>query len=570
MALVLALAAVLTGCVSIPDSSSPQPIGTLERRTPTASVPSPRAGMDPESLIRDFLKASANPTSGHLAARQYLTREASDRWDDRGSAMILEQISVLGDARTDTMLSARIIAETTGALQPNGELVPSAGRIEIAVTVENVNGQWRISSPLPSGTLIDRTQFTTSYRARSLYFPARASDRLVPDPRWVFVSSGDHSDQLVDLLVSGPSSDLAGAVRSAFPDTAALRGSITDVASGGVRIQFTGISSLSERDRTLLAAQIVWTLTYADIGGPYLIESDGSPLIDRYASGWRSGDVESLDPEADATTSLDLHAIRDGSLVVVDGDTLRPIPGPLGSATTVRSADISTDSSARIAAVVAAPLPDPRLTLQIGLYGGPLVTAATGLSITRPSLAADRMTVWAVVDGQVLRWARDATGAPQAPARVDAGPLTSRGVLTEFRVSPDGARIAAIVDGTALVGTLSTDAEGSELVSSVREAAVGLSGRTVSVDWISADSLVIARDVADTPILQVNIDGTPAVGLLSGNLTPPVRAVVGDKSNIYVADSRGILRLGRTNGEPDQYWNEVGATMGSAAIPVLP
>ncbi len=70
--------------------------------------------------------------------------------------------------------------------------------------------------------------------------------------------------------------------------------------------------------------------------------------------------------------------------------------------------------------------------------------------------------------------------------------------------------------------------------------------------------------------MQLRIDGTPPGALPSGNLTPPVTAVAANQSTIYAADSRGVLRLGSTNDEPDQYWGEVTPTMGSNSIPVLP
>ncbi|MCX6471753.1 MAG: MtrAB system accessory lipoprotein LpqB [Corynebacteriales bacterium] len=562
---------VSAGCVSIPTSSSPQPIGTLPSRAPAVSVPSPVPGMSPEALVRDFLKASANPGSGHLAARQYLTASASDNWDDRGGSLILDSISVLTDGRTDDTFTARLIADNTGVLQPNGHLIPATGKVESRLTMRLVNGQWRIDGQLPAGAMVDRTQFVSSYRARNVYFPSVSGDRLVADPRWLYSTGNDVSDQLVDMLISGPSDELSRAVDSAFGSAAALRGSIETLGSGGKRLQLTGVSSLSDRDRTLLAAQVVWTLDRADVPGPYVIDADGAPLNERYSSGWTTGDVASLDPSGTAQSSVGLMVIRSGSLDRVTGTGLTPVEGPLGTSGAVLSASVSSDGK-RVAAVTRGAAGGPAMQLQLGDLGGTPVTVASGRTISRPSFGPDDDTVWAVVDGRLQRWSRDATGALQAPKLVDTGALSlvARGDITEVQVSRDGARAAVIVGGTPILAVISTTGADTQALTGARDAAFNIGGQAVSLDWVSGDTVVVARGTTDSPIVQVSVDGTPAVGLLSGNLTPPVTAVVGDRSTLYAADSRGVLRLGSTDGQPDQYWNEVAPTMGSQAIPVLP
>jgi hypothetical protein len=77
---------LLTGaCASLPESSSPQAIGTLATAVPGTSVESPASGREPDLLVRDFVKASTDPSNRHAAARQYLTKDASARWDDAAS-----------------------------------------------------------------------------------------------------------------------------------------------------------------------------------------------------------------------------------------------------------------------------------------------------------------------------------------------------------------------------------------------------------------------------------------------------------------------------------------------------
>src|ERR1041385_7505614 len=94
-ALCLAVAAVLAvttaGCAGVPSSSAPQAIGTVDRPAPP-SLPKPTPGMDPDVLLREFLKATADPANRHLAARQFLTESASRAWDDAGSALLIDNV----------------------------------------------------------------------------------------------------------------------------------------------------------------------------------------------------------------------------------------------------------------------------------------------------------------------------------------------------------------------------------------------------------------------------------------------------------------------------------------------
>ena len=50
----------LAGCAGVPSSSAPQAIGTVDRPAPP-SLPKPTPGMDPDVLLREFLKATADP-----------------------------------------------------------------------------------------------------------------------------------------------------------------------------------------------------------------------------------------------------------------------------------------------------------------------------------------------------------------------------------------------------------------------------------------------------------------------------------------------------------------------------
>src|ERR1700724_3867964 len=112
--LLFALAGVLAGCAGVPSAWAPRAIGTVERPAP-ANLPKPTPGMDPDVLLREFLKATADPANRHLAARQFLTRSASDAWDDAGSALLIDHV-VFVETHSAERVSVTMRADKLGSL----------------------------------------------------------------------------------------------------------------------------------------------------------------------------------------------------------------------------------------------------------------------------------------------------------------------------------------------------------------------------------------------------------------------------------------------------------------------
>lgn len=566
--IMVVLGMVVAGCGGIPRESAPQPITSFARERPTDSVPEPESDLDPEALVRGFLKAAASPSDAHAAARKFLTPASAARWDERGDSIILDDINTYVDQRSEDAVRMRLVGDNVGVLHPNGQLLPASGQVETTITLTRVNNQWRIDGTLPDRTMIDSDQFKLSYHPVSVYFADRNRENLVPDPRWMYFGRDTDPTALVTTLIDGPASDLAPGVSSALPAGAALRGPVTPAPDGGLRIDLTGIGDHSVPDRTLLAAQIIWTLNGAEIGGPYVINADGAPLVADRAGGWQTTDVYSFDPNVAPAAEPGLNIIRDGALLkVIDTGTV-PVPGALGSGRSVRSASISTDGK-QVATVRVADGDPSRRNLDVGDYGHDPTTITSGTSITRPSWGPGT-DVWAVVDGRPVEWVRDSSGGTRI-SDVDAGQVQTivRGTITELQVAPDGVRVAMIVDGQVLLAVLATGVDGRRTLAQPRIAAYNIGDRAVSLDWASPTTVVVARDASDSPVVQLSINGTPATGLLSGNVSPPVTAVVANPTTVYLADRRGVLRLGSTNGNADEYWTEVEPAMAPGTIPVL-
>ena len=572
---------VAAGCANLPDSSQPQALGPLEPEPTRKGPPPPSPGRDQDLLLRDFLQATADPTDGHLAARQYMTPPAATQWQDTGPQVIVERADTLRESRTENEATYVLRARRVGELAADGSYRSAEGIVEHKIEMTRVGGQWRIDE-LPDGVVMEYSAFTQSYRRHTLYFVTPDGTHMVPDLRWLAVPPDQLAEQLVSLLIAGPRPDIAPVVRNYLHAPIAVRGGLTKangdpvgvgVGLGGVRIDFTGIGELPDRDRKAFAAQVVYTLSASDVLGPYMLLRDGRPLDQRYAgSGWSAEDLGQLSTALEPADQAGLHALRDGALVeVVDDAEPRPVPGGFGALHNLQSAALSPDGNFYAGV---ADTGDPPRTLTVASSGGDAFGFATGASITRPSWAGDGSAAWAVIDGtQVVRAVTNRETGTVARQDVDTAELFGAGSglqapITEFRISRSGVRAALVAAGKVYVATVLRRPDGSYALIRPRATAVELSTVATSVDWYNEETIVVATAGTVDPVRTVKIDGSEVSSLGGRNLTPPVRQVAASADHQYVADSRAVLEFTRTP-EGDPYWREV-PSLGSDAVPVLP
>ncbi|MGV9797955.1 MtrAB system accessory lipoprotein LpqB [Mycobacterium sp. NPDC003449] len=578
-ALIVGLVVVTSGCAGIPSSSSPQAIGTVDRPAPP-SLPTPTPDMDPDVLLREFLKATADPANRHLAARQFLTESASSGWDDAGSALLIDRV-VFVETRSADRVSVSMRADILGSLSDIGVFetgegaLPDPGPIELIKT----SGGWRIDQ-LPNGVFLDWQQFQSTYKRNTLYFVDPTGTTMVPDPRYVAVSDPDQlATELISKLVAGPRPEMAKSVRNLLDTPLKMRGPVTRADGGktgigrgygGARIDLENLSTTDPHSRQLLAAQIIWTLARAGISGPYVINADGAPLDDRFADGWQTSDVAASDPGAAPGAAAGLHALVGGSLVSLDGQRTPRVPGSFGDAPNQVSAALSRNGQDAASVVVLPAAPDPAASLWIGPLGGAAVQAVEGRTVSRPSWSLDQ-AVWVVVDGvNVMRAIRDASGAP-ARIPVDAGAVTSRypGPITDLQLSRDGTRAAMVIAGQVIMAGIEQTQDGRFLLTYPRRLGFGLGDSAVSLAWRTGDDIVVSRTDPQHPVSYVNLDGVNSDGP-SRELAMPVTTVAANPSTVYVADSRGVLQLSASANEDNPGWVEVRPLMVAGAIPVLP
>ncbi|TQF66065.1 MtrAB system accessory protein LpqB [Rhodococcus spelaei] len=579
-ALVTGAAVLLGGCASLPESSTPQAIGTIAKEPAVTSVPAPTPGREPDLLLRDFFGASTDPGGRHAAARQFLTQRASNSWDDTASTTIVDKVDVLPESRSGDQATYTIRANRVGQLEPGGVYQAVEGNFEAKVRLTRVDGQWRIDE-LPAGVIMDRPQFLKTYQRKALYFLDPSGSTVVPDLRWISAAQQDMTAQLIDMLIAGPKQSLAGAVLNQAGKVS-VKGPITKadgrsagvgIGFGGLRVDFQGASALDQPAKDQLAAQVVWTLANAEISGPYVLLGDGKPLDDRLPNGWTTADVSSTNPMASATSMVGLHALSNGALVAVTDTGVSPMPGYFGTGPGIRSIALSRDG--KLAAAVAdtgRTAPDPASALMVGPIEGFASPVVEGATMTRPTWSLGDNSVWTVVDGsRVIRAARDLNTGQLVTAPVDTTEIGSLGAtVSELRLSRDGVRAALIVDGKVYVATVRHRPDGTYALGSARPVAVGLGSPAVSLDWSSGDAIIVARAASDIPVVTVAVDGSRMDALPSRNLTPPVTSVDASATTAFVADSRAVFQLNNNDPAGDRYWREVPGLTGVKAIPVLP
>lgn len=583
----VAVLLALTGCASLPESSAPQALGTINHQPTSDGPPPPIAGRDPDLLLRDFLQATADPSNRHAAARQYMTQSAAQQWDDATGTLIVDKADTLRESRSGDKATYVIRAHKVGELAADGAYQAIDAPLENKIEMTKVDGEWRIDD-LPDGVVMEQTAFAKSYRRYVLYFVDPTGTTVVPDLRWISVAKNQLAQRLLSLLAEGTQPALASVVRNELAPPVTLRGRITKpnnddndvgVGLGGVRIDFAGASGLSPRDKELLAGQVVLTLAGAEILGPYMLLADGKPLDDRFAAnGWSVADVEQLNPALYARNQVGLHALRNGSLVRVTDSGMVTPPGYFGAVNNLQSIALSPDGQL-VAAVADAGRPPPELprTLMVGSYGGNAFPVAEGSTISRPSWNADG-TAWAVIDGErVIRAVTDRATGTVSRQDVDISALvasvqgsTLRLPITELRVARNGVRAALIADGKVYVAVIERHPDGKYALTSPVQLALTLSTRAVSLSWLTAETIVIARDGNVDPLTTVSIDGSQPTPQIGQNLTAPVRVVSASPEAEYVGDSRAVLQLQYSDQTADRFWREVPGLNGDNAAPVLP
>ena len=567
MAVVCAAVLGATGCATLPSSSSPQVIDTFSPSGAGLAVPTPVPDQEPDLLVRDFLKAAAMADQRHAAARQFLTPEAAETWDDSAETTIVLRADLSAEGgRGADRAEYTLRAEKVGSLDPGGIFREDVGQLEVTIGLARQDGQWRIDR-LPPGVVIEKAEFFSTYAQRDLFFLSGSGDALVPDPRWTAADRNDLGYSLVNLLATGPRPGLDGAVLSRIPTSVSVRPDEAEdeMAGIGTTIDFTGLPVLSSQATTQFAAQVVWTLARSDVPGPYRLERDGSPLDERYSEGWTTEDVLAFDPYPVAEPMRNALTSADG-LVRLDGAGARPAGGPWSEVRGGRSATLSHDG--RSLAVVADGGPAGTQRVLIGAVGGAPAEALSAQAVAGPTFHPVGGRAWVMVDDTRLVRIGVNGDAPSVE-EMDGAPIRALGSdVTALRIDQSGARLAVVVDGEVFIGALSAES-GQPVAGTFRQIGRALGESATVVAWRDRSTIVVGRDTTEVPVSTISVDGAMTEPLSQRNIAGPVTSIAASGREVYVVDQRSLLRLDTSAETGDRYWREINGLAAIRADPVV-
>ena len=560
-------AAVLfvSGCSTLPSNTGPQVVGTYQRQEDSpGEVIAPQPGDDPDLTLRDFYQASAVPGNDHEVARGFLTDTARGAWDASGDVMVVDSLDIVTapankQSSKDNERAFTVRGTIIGRLKSGGAYVPENEGYEAVIYMKMQDDRWRVDG-LPAGVVMERNEMRNHYAPQSLYFYKQSNDVLVPDRRWLYKGGEQSESTLITLLMEGPSASIAPATRRAAAENVTYAG--YDREQG---YQFEGLVDLDAHDRTLFAAQLVWTLSEAGHTGPFRVKADGGDLVEGMDS-LSVDDFADYNPEESSTALSKLYALNEGNLLEVDDGVAEPVQSTLGSSGDVQSVDVA--DSGLVAAVRRKSNND--FSLQIGELDGQLQDAVDGPTLARPTFEYNGQAAWTVVDGdRIVRVVRSKTTGRISKSEVDARSIDDiEGEISVIRLSHSGARVAMIIDGHVYIAAVAQSSSGDKRIVNAREVGPEVSGSALSLDWNMDGSLIVGTSSSQSPVWRIEQDGSSASTMPTGNITAPVVAVASSPTKLFITDSHAMLELPSTVMD-ETNWREVSGLQGRRSSPIV-
>lgn len=262
--MLFASAIFISGCVGVPNESAIFEGDLIESPTNDSIVRviarGPQAGMNQIEIVQGFLDASAASENDFAAARAFLSPVAASQWNPNLLVQVYEGVGRLSSTEIDSITFAGI---------KDGDIT-NFNRYQLAKPAESltqefklveIDGEWRIRNA-PRGLLISKADLNRSYRIYPLWFPDLTGQVLVPDPVIVPQSVAGTATLLMQILLRGPSRDLAIGVKTAFPQGVELGLAAVTVESSVASVSLNSAAlNTSPQQRQLMSAQITKTLT---------------------------------------------------------------------------------------------------------------------------------------------------------------------------------------------------------------------------------------------------------------------------------------------------------------------
>lgn len=567
----VALMGFTTACTTLPGDSTPHVLHQYQAPAAKIDIPEPRPNVAPDLILRDFYAATAHPTNDYAAARKFMTSELAKSWAPKGSAKIVDSINLIAQgAQENDRQTFDIRSNVVGVLGSDGAYVSTIEEYQDTVEMrQDSDGQWRIVSA-PDVLVVDRQTFLSNNAPRNLYFLDPSGNQLVTDRRWIYRGVTDGAAALLEKLKDGPSEAISPGVTTVLPHTASIR--IDDAAESdlGERvINIDGLGDVDQELRTMLAAQIVWTLSMADIRSPWVIMADGAPLVTAHEGPWTrdSDELRVFDPTRMPADRVRMRTVdANGIYEIADGKATAMGNGwgAVGNAV-LTSAGVGVDASgSEIIAAVARSSREAESgsTLLLGLASDNPSAVLTGASFSRPSWSPDAAAVWTVKDGNsVVRIVHSSVTSRPAVEEVDISelrPLLTEGGagISELRIDSSGTQAAMIINGEVYVATIQRSESAPWKLVRPRSLPTADNVNPVTLTWSANQSITVGAYGTEAPMWRLFPDGATNSVLPKLNLSPPVTVVTATSSKLYALDTNALMELISGEGE-EQFWRLV-------------
>lgn len=520
--LAAAMTILLSGCVSIPttgDVTAGREVSEQEPGPIEFFTEGPIAGADQETILRGFVAAFSG-SGNYEVARQFLSRSLAEKWDPRASVLVRTGTPRMTPVDEDTI---EYFVTANAAVDAQGVYAtfPAASQA-MSFSFVQEQGEWRINAA-PDGIVLSSRTFTDLFAEHALYFYDLSREHFVPDLRWF--PTGAAPTKIVSALLEGPPPWLQGAVTTAFPSGTQLTSpKRVSVDSGLAVVDLTPEALIApEPDRQLMRNQLRASLAKVasgvsiSVGGTELALGQGDPMPM---------------PRPHEGRAL---VLRTGEFGYFAGAEVVPLDG---LSTTIagmapRSVTVSNDGSAAV------------LANDAGVY-------QVGTRLSEPRLIDGRA---GLVDPGLDNFGFAWSGAGNAPETlrvfdrdgfatdIPTG-IPADTTLVAFEVSPDGARIALLVNGSTgarvLVAGVVRDAGRAwqpTTLGPVKLDAVIDEGQGVDVTWIDevsvgtvtasgSGALISSFEVGGIKTALGEIEG--AAGIVGAHSAKNLRVITAD------------------------------------------
>lgn len=449
LGLLLAVLALLGGCVSLPDGGSvtTEPgQGAVDDRAGSYDYTplGPRAGSSPDEIVDGFLLAMQASPQSTAVARKYLTDEGRAGWFPEKATLVHGQKVVTGNDHV-----FRVSLDQTVQLDERGTWLGPVGGdrgVDYDLKLVRERGEWRIANP-PDALIIPRDHFESRYQQFFVYYFDPSGQVLIPQPTYL-----PHGEQAATLLVrrllEGPDPRLEGVLRSYVPgDTEGVLWSVPVSLEGVAEVTLDAqLLNISDEDRELALAQLAWTLRQVTGVESMQVNVDGVPLdLPGAASPQNVSSWTEYDP-AVQWASREIFGLLDGSAVALS-ESGEEVVGVFGAQeyalrdiavdlTGARLAGVSEDGTTVVLAPRGQTTEEPPTAEQTEVLH-------TGTDVLGPSWDVFE-NLWLV--DRTPRGAQVSVVVNGKVTPVEAPGLTGEDV-TDFVVSRDGSRLVAVVPG---------------------------------------------------------------------------------------------------------------------------